>query len=222
MRQLAMTLIATGLAGLFLGNSVHAQQNATTIQLPTFSSFFVSTTVLVPDSGGAYSAAAKRARSGRSTFGSPLHRQGASGAERQFLGVQVRADIHDFRFYEVDLANSRVGGKDVAMARTTPQGKIAQAMVNSGVGLDPADDPGRLSVAEIRRRRAAQQGAADAEAAGLVDRAREAIGQGKPGVAKIYFQMAARRAKGRQRVEILSALRDLNQPPVRLAQDPAP
>jgi hypothetical protein len=68
-------------------------------------------------------------------------------------------------------------------------------------------------VAEIKARKAAeksaQQSAAASEAAVLVEKAKGAIAEGKPAVAKIYLQMAARRAEGEERTEILRQLEAL-------------
>jgi len=72
---------------------------------------------------------------------------------------------------------------------------------------------GDESVAEIKARTAAeksaQQSAAASEAAALVEKAKGAIAEGKPAVAKIYLQMAARRAEGDERAEILRQLESL-------------
>jgi hypothetical protein len=72
---------------------------------------------------------------------------------------------------------------------------------------------GDESVAEIKARRAAEksaeQSAAATEAAVLVEKAKGAIADGKPAVAKIYLQMAARRAEGDQQAEILRQLEKL-------------
>ena len=75
---------------------------------------------------------------------------------------------------------------------------------------------GELSVAEIRARKAAAGSADDAAAAAeidaLLERARGAIAAGKPGVAKIHLQMAARRATGERQAAILKQLEQLNAP----------
>ena len=72
---------------------------------------------------------------------------------------------------------------------------------------------GDASVAEIKARKAAEksaeQSAAATEAAVLVEKAKGAIAEGKPAVARIYLQMAARRAEGEQRAEVLRQLEAL-------------
>jgi hypothetical protein len=74
-------------------------------------------------------------------------------------------------------------------------------------------DRGEPSVAEIKARRAAQAAAEDesakAEIASLLEKAQAALAAGKPGVAKIHLQIAARRAEGQQRAEILQQIDSL-------------
>jgi hypothetical protein len=76
---------------------------------------------------------------------------------------------------------------------------------------------GDASVAEIKARKAAEKAdeasVAAAEAEGLVEKARGALADGKPAVAKIFLQMAARRASGEQRAEILRQLEGLSNRP---------
>jgi hypothetical protein len=75
---------------------------------------------------------------------------------------------------------------------------------------------GELSVAEIKARKAAAGSADDAAAAAeieaLLEKARGAIAEGKPGVAKIHLQMAARRATGERRQAILKRIEQLDAP----------
>ena len=67
---------------------------ATTVQLPTFSFFTISTTVSVPDSGDAYLGGVGGGRSGSRSSGPGLgNRAGGSGIDAG--GVSVAAQIHD-------------------------------------------------------------------------------------------------------------------------------
>jgi hypothetical protein len=73
---------------------------------------------------------------------------------------------------------------------------------------------GEPSIAEIKARKAASD--VDASAAAtmeidvLLEKASGAIAAGKPGVAKIHLQMAARRASGDRRADILRRIEQLN------------
>ncbi len=68
---------------------------------------------------------------------------------------------------------------------------------------------GALSVAAIRAQAAAEQQAEDGELAALLEKASGAEAAGKPNVAKIYYQMAARRATGERQREILTRIQSL-------------
>lgn len=69
---------------------------------------------------------------------------------------------------------------------------------------------GDLSVNAIKARRAQEKAeeaaAAQAEVNVLLEKARGAQAEGKPGVAKVYLQMAARRATGEQQAEIVKQI----------------
>jgi len=67
------------------------------------------------------------------------------------------------------------------------------------------------SVAEARKLHAQQQEAAQQEAAALVERARAAEAAGKPQLAKVYYEMAARRATGQLKQEVLQKLEAMRQ-----------
>jgi hypothetical protein len=75
---------------------------------------------------------------------------------------------------------------------------------------------GELSIAEIKASKAAagsaEGAAAVAEIEVLLEKARGAIADGKPGVAKIHLQMAARRARGERQAAILKQVEQLNAP----------
>ncbi len=70
-----------------------------------------------------------------------------------------------------------------------------------------------LSVAEARRLHAREQAEQNEEARVWVDRGRVAEAEGKPNVAKVYYHMAARRASGELRKEILARIESLRSPP---------
>ncbi len=66
-----------------------------------------------------------------------------------------------------------------------------------------------MSVSEARRLRAEEQAAGSAEIARYVEMARNAEQSGKPGTARIYYQMAARRASGELRADLLKRVEQL-------------
>jgi hypothetical protein len=90
----------------------------------------------------------------------------------------------------------------------------APAAASSPATSSPSTaERGAASVAEIKARKtaekSAQASAAVAEVEVLLEKARGATAEGKSAVAKIYLQMAARRAEGEQRTEILRQLESL-------------
>jgi hypothetical protein len=68
------------------------------------------------------------------------------------------------------------------------------------------------SVAEARRLHAAEQAGQEGEALAYLERGRNAEALGKPNVAKVYYQMAARRASGKLQEQILARLNALETP----------
>ena len=70
-------------------------------------------------------------------------------------------------------------------------------------------DRGDLSVAEIKARQAAEKSAGQDELAALLAKAGEAEAAGKTSVAKLYLQMAARRATGEQKQSLLERVQRL-------------
>jgi hypothetical protein len=100
--------------------------------------------------------------------------------------------------------------------QTETPSEANQPPIASGTPAPAADssaERGDLSVAEIKARKAAEkaglEAAAAAEVARLIEQAAGAIAAGKPAVAKVYLQMAARRATGEQRAEIQKQLESL-------------
>jgi hypothetical protein len=79
-----------------------------------------------------------------------------------------------------------------------------------GASLGSSAGRGDASVSEIRRRQAAED-AADAqnEIEALIERARGAEAQGKAGVAKVYYRMAANRAGGELKERLLQKVASL-------------
>lgn len=79
----------------------------------------------------------------------------------------------------------------------------------SGAGRRSSADRGAQSVAAIKAQAAAEDQAAADELAALLEKAKGAEEAGKPGVARIFYQMAARRAQGDQQREILARIQAL-------------
>jgi hypothetical protein len=85
----------------------------------------------------------------------------------------------------------------------------APAGGGSGSSRNSSAEKGALSVAAIKAQAAAEKTAEDSELAALLEKAQGAEAAGKPAVAKIYYQMAVRRATGDRQREILARLEAL-------------
>ena len=90
-----------------------------------------------------------------------------------------------------------------------PDALQREKMDRAPVGQTSTAERGDISVAEIRRQHARQDQKQERVVSSLLKQAREAKAKGKPNVAKIYYQMAARRARGDRKSEILDRMRSL-------------
>lgn len=114
---------------------------------------------------------------------------GLRGQQRPASKARVRED---------DLS---LGG-GAAGSLNQPAGPVGQLQASSAGRAAP-------SVAEAKRLRAAEEASQDGEALKYMELARSAEEAGKPSVAKLYYQMAARRASGELKTQILARLNDL-------------
>ena len=183
------TLLATGaLASTAFG------QAPTTVQLPTFRFFTVQTTVSVPDSGGAYLGGINRARDASRTRGlgkGPLLSNRGISSERTGGGMSVHATIHDLASMDEALLAEAAGKRVVAS-----ESPVIVAPITRGVE----------SVAAIRAENDRAARSAAAEIAGIFAKAQRAEAENKPVVAKIYYQMVARRDAGELKQQALERL----------------
>jgi hypothetical protein len=202
---------------LCLSSSAAAQQQRqpTVVQLPSFSFFTVSTTVSVPDSargfGRVYAGGIKSAASGRNEFGPPfLPGNVGIGQEARAAGMTVSAQIHDLHddeswMWQPELRDARLKER-LAQANARQQ---RDAQVEEALAKEPGRSAPIRSVAAIRQEREQKAEAEQAEALALLDRGRKCEAEGKPGAAKVYYEMAARRATGELRTQVVARLREL-------------
>jgi hypothetical protein len=200
----------TGVFGVLSSAVAQAPpQQPTTVQLPSFSFFSVSTTVMVPDSargyGRVYAGGNNFAASGRNEFGPPfLAGNRATGAERRAAGMFVSAQIHDLDAWGGDHLLTR---PELRAARATPLPRTI-GREEAPPQVAARDEPIR-SVAAIRQDRDRKTAEQQTEALALLERGRKCEAEGKPGAAKVYYQMAATRSEGELRAEILAAIKAL-------------
>ena len=221
-------------AALVVGVAVSqaaAQQQASAVQLPTYSFFGTGTTVTVPDRGSVYLGGVNRAATGMNEFGVPLlpfapfHNR-AFGTETSAAGTSVSVYIHDFdAMDEALLGQSAASGglayenRGVAPRGVAPRQPNAwQPPLALGAG-DTASQPA-VGVEQLRAQHQADQQSWKKDAAFYLERGRLAEQSGKLGVARIYYQMAERRADGTMKAEIQARLAAVNAAaaPAKLAQ----
>jgi len=181
-------------------------QPAIAVQLPTFSFFSTNTTVSVPDRGSVYLGGVNRAQSGLNEARSPLlpfapfrNRGMSTGASA--AGASASVYIHDFQAmdpYWHGLPSSGpalASGDGLAGAkRSVPQRSTASSR------------PLVLSPAELARQQPLAPVDPQQEAENLFALGTEAQAQGNLGAAKVFYEMAARRATGELRTQILARL----------------
>ncbi len=233
-RSVVLRVAATGIATAVLFGCpiiAIAQPRAGAIQLPTFRFFATSTTVEVPDSGGASLGGVTSSASGRSERGVPglggrPFDNVATGRATGAGSTSVTATVHDLDAMDRQLL---AAGGDVAHRANPTANEIARqrlpVMLRYRASSDPigertdvasrlmVDAAGGASIAEIRRQQSAEDAAANDEAAKLLDQGRQIAAAGKSGVARTYYRMAWRRATGDLKNQIAAAAGELNREP---------
>ena len=201
---------------------VSAQQ--VSVQLPTFAFTGVSTTVSVPDGGAAYLGGINRSSEGRSEFGVPglpfpgfqNRGIGQNGSASSFW---VTATIHDFDAMDQALLNTpspdgftgTYPGTSGGLPNT-PSSIAGRSFQRKAVNLagnwriQPDAPPPVSDAAAEQADRATRKASRAAEADSFFARGQQAEADGKPHVAKIYYQMAARRATGDLKQQVQARL----------------
>jgi hypothetical protein len=178
---------------------------ATTVQLPTFSVFNVTTTVSVPDRGSISLGGVDRGVDATVSRG-PIRNRGI-GSSRTASGMSVHATIIDHS--ELDRA---VLAAAAAKRGESPDSAFAKADVLSRSVARASDSPLPDSVAAIRARTASAADLESTELAGYLAKGRQAEAENKPTVAKVFYQMVARRDHGQLGQQALSRLSALSAP----------
>jgi hypothetical protein len=229
--MISRRLIALGIAAAALSPAALLAQS---LQLPTYSFTSVSTTVSVPDQGAAFLGGISRASDSRSEFGVPMlpfrpFRNTAIGQSRSAMNMFATATIHDFDAMEAALLGSAPSGGVVSSASPSAEAALARSSIPpppknlAGQWQPKTDPPGAASPladpASEQARRLALREARAGEAEQYFERARQAEADGKPTVAKIYYQMVVRRsADGDLKSQALTRLDALGSGTGRLAQ----
>ncbi len=205
---------------LVLGLIVHTHleqpvfaQPATTVQLPTFQFFTTSTSVLVPDRGATV-LGGNRTNSTGSNFYSqpylgPVRPSSTNGVTSQ---TQVHVQIHDLREMDEALLRQATGQAG------NRSGLLPAPQVTSSADLPPAG-----SVADAARARLVEAQAAEREARKFYEQGLAAEANGRPSLARAYYQMAVAKAGDPFKTEIkrrMAALPEANAPRVARQSQP--
>ncbi len=187
-----------------LNSAVFAQ----TVQLPTVQIFSIGTTVVVPDRGSAFLGGVDRVSMGSDTFGVPGFSK-IPGAGRLFTNQGIGKSVSSSSAWasatiidhtEIDRAIL----EDAAASRDDPIARKA-AFLSQHISRRPTDLTNQNSNAPrlvsndmkaMERQVGLEQKQRAAEASDYLIRGQQAESNSKPGVAKIYYQMASRRATG--------------------------
>jgi hypothetical protein len=204
-----------------------ANQPATTVQLPTFSQFSINTTVSVPDRGS-ISLGGNDSGVDRTISRGPIRNRSLSSS-RAASGVSVSATIIDHaeldRAVLAEAATRRgatsdpAAGKAAALTSAVARGDFPSTAGRSSSGTPPSSTgalPG--SVATIRHE---QQAVADLEIeelASYLAKGKQAEAEGKASVARIFYQMVARRDQGPLKQQAMERLAALGPATVKTAQ----
>ena len=208
---LAMFLLIALVFLHFAANSAAAQA----VQLPTFNFFTVNTTVSVPDGGDVAMGGIGRSSSGRVSRGVPglpgrPFQNIATGSSTGAGNISVSAQIHDLEAMDrallgdEALADSRSSSFHTPLAIVRRAGQLPTVNGTAGIQSKPA------SIAALHAQAAAEDAKRDSAAAADLAKGRELLAEGKTGVAKIYFQNAARHATGDTQKQAIAALESLD------------
>lgn len=153
---------------MLIGQASFAQQ---AIQQPVVGTSSVSTTVSVPDRGTTFLGGVSSAQSGRSQYG-PLPVGPSSGLTRQSTSMSVSVYIHDLQAMDEALLNSAPSSPTASQTRRPVSG------MTSRYGSSPPLPEPVVSPVEKANK--------------FETLARKADEAGKPAVAKLHWQMAAK------------------------------
>ena len=218
---LALAAFSTSLA--------HAQN--TTVQLPTFNFTTAATTVTAPDGGTAFLGGIKRLSEGSNERGVPmlgkvpyvnrLFKNRGIGREVSYPHMTVTPRIiilEEEEFRQTGVSPETLSsfqrspdprfGPEIQLARPdNPVARKADFIARNITRHQRSFDAAPVAdVAQNRRPRQDSAQQKEQEAVEFFAKAKRAESEGKSGVAKIYYQMAARRAQGEMQAEALTRL----------------
>lgn len=212
-----------------------AQQNIT-VQLPTFNVTTVQTTVSVPDGGTALLGGISRASEGSVTRGVPmLNKVPGVGRLFKNRGIgrdvglsQMTLTPRIIILEEEELRQTGVSAETLSQLSQTSASSRPSAVAGAGVpdpavagqadflarniarhptpSREAATGPAPPSVDEVQRQNKLAKARRTSEAEEFFAKGQRAEAEGKSSVAKIWYEMAARRADGELQQEVAERL----------------
>jgi hypothetical protein len=185
------------------------------LQQPAVSNFSVNTTVSVPDRGGAYLGGLQRAGAGHKSFG-PFRPGTATGVFRDSQSITSHVYIHDFETMDRLLLETarrqapdrslQVTGRSAAAYRLLAArksdrhkaGVLSNGRFHAGRGTPPSREIPATKDRSAVAARALQLG-------------RNALLRGRPSLARLHFQMAARYGSSEAATRLADVERTLSQ-----------
>lgn len=204
--------------------------SAQVVQLPTFRFTTVNTTVSVPDRGAVYLGGVNRAATASTSRGvpllgkvpglGPLARNRGISRTTSATSTSVHATIIDHaeldRQVLAEASRQRLASGDrFADPSLARRADFLSRNIGRNVPSIHAPDAHSIverapSVEEIRRQNESAQTKRNNEAVSYYEKGQSALANGKRGAAKVYFNMAARRASGALKSQVEDALADLS------------
>lgn len=227
--KLGKSMVLATFALTSLAAAASAQVAApTTVQLPTFQVFSVNTTVSVPDGGGALLGGINRAADRSVSRGvGPFANRGIAST-RSSSNMSVHATIIDHQELDEAILAQAAARRSPSAVDTVQVATNQKADFFITRNLARAERPAPVvmanaapSVEEIRRRNELAAADRAAEAAVHFEKGLAAEANGKPNVAKIYYQMVVRQATGSLLYQAQEKLAALQSPRRQSSNQPA-
>jgi hypothetical protein len=200
-------------------DSLSRQASAQVIMLPTYRVFSIGTSVMVPDRGMAHLGGISTARESSVSRGvpgfGPLFANRAIGRELGHVGAHVTATIIDQRELDQQVLSAATRSRQVLSAEDAALARKA-AFLNQHLARPSSSQPAPAArslpaehLSQIRQRQ--QQAGREQQLEGLelMILAQQKELEGKLGVARIYYQQAARRLTGSRQQQVIKRLREI-------------
>ncbi len=192
---------------------------AQTVQLPSFQRFSVNTSVLAPDRGWAHLGGVSRSARGSSRYGVPgagkvpglgrLLGNRAIGSASSAGGASVHVTVIDHDALDRAVLAEAKRRRTGRTARRPDVNELSRSL-GDNIAAQAAGSNRLMSVAEIRQQNARHGALKQQEALRFFAQGKQAEAKKSYGAAKIYYQMAHRRANLELQKQVARRLEQLH------------